>query len=291
MASGFLDLPGIRVVILYPGGKVSHLQEQQLTTMGHNITALEIDGTFDDCHHIVKQAFLDCPLNQKLALTSANSINIARLIPQSFYYFYAWSLVVDQNRPVVFSVPSGNFGNLCGGLIAKRMGLPIHHFIAATNANCVFGNYLTSGTFKPRPSLPTISNAMDVGNPSNFARLLDLYDHDLELIRADVSSYAFSDEETKMAIRDVNEQTGYVLDPHGAVGYLAWQKYRMGSGDDAIGIILETAHPAKFGDVVSPIIGQNVPIPQRLAVVLGKQKQAVRLSKNYGDVKGFLLDG
>ena len=289
VASGFFQAPGIRVFVLYPGGKVSRIQEQQLATLGHNITALEIDGTFDDCQRIVKSAFLDKELREKYFLTSANSINIARLIPQTFYYFRAFAQLQSLQQPVVVSVPSGNFGNLTAGLIAKRMGLPIAKFIAATNINNVVPNYLTSGKFAPRPSQKTYSNAMDVGNPSNFARMLALYGHDVEKMRADVYGVSFTDTQTVEAIKTVFKENGYILDPHGAVGYLGLQAYLKNFTTFATGIFLETAHPAKFQDVVENAINMKVTLPETLKHALEKPKQAIRLSNQFSDFKEFLI--
>lgn len=293
VAFGFYQTPGIEVIILYPSGKVSHLQEQQLTTLGHNITALEVNGTFDDCQAIVKQAFLDKELNQQIRLSSANSINIARLIPQSLYYFEADRQIKAQNpdAKVVFSIPSGNFGNLTAGLLAKRMGLPIHGFIAATNANDVVPAYLNTGSFNPRPSTRTISNAMDVGNPSNFARMLDLYTKDscntCDMMRKDISGYAFDDEKTKEAVKEVHDKYGYVIDPHGAVGYLALKEYQQ-DNPDTVGIILETAHPSKFIDDVELILDKKVEIPERLAKLAKAEKNAILMEKNYEGFKDWI---
>ncbi len=225
VANGFLGVEGTKVIVLYPSGKVSEIQEKQFTTLGRNVTALEIDGTFDDCQGMVKKAFLDQDLRSRYFLTSANSINIARLIPQSFYYFYAYGKVARKNRPVVFAVPSGNFGNLTGGLLAKRMGLPLETFVAATNANDIVPSYLKSAVFDPKPSQQTISNAMDVGNPSNFIRLLDLFDRDFNKVSELIKGYSFTDEETRAAMRHVHATSQYVMDPHGAVGYLGLKKY------------------------------------------------------------------
>ncbi|HET9052654.1 MAG TPA: threonine synthase, partial [Cyclobacteriaceae bacterium] len=269
VANGFLGVPGTKVVVLYPSGKVSDIQEKQFTTLGQNITALEIDGSFDDCQRLVKQAFLDEELTQKFFLTSANSINIVRLIPQSFYYFYAWSRLKDKSN-VVFAVPSGNFGNLTAGLIAKRMGLPINHFIASTNRNDIVPEYLQTGAFNPRPSQSTISNAMDVGNPSNFARMMDLYNNDLNTIKSGITGYTFSDEETKQVMQDVYKKSNYVLDPHGAVGYLGLKKY-FSENNDATGVFLETAHPAKFLEVVEDVLKQKITIPEKLVAFQHKK--------------------
>ena len=291
VANGFLGVPGINVVILYPSGKVSNIQEKQLTTLGQNITALEIEGTFDDCQYLVKKAFLDKDLNQKMQLTSANSINIARLIPQSFYYHYAYAQVKDKGHEVVFATPSGNYGNITGGLLAKRMGLPVHKFIAATNANDIVPEYLHTGFFIPRPSEHTISNAMDVGNPSNFARLMDMYDNSLEKIREEIIGYSFTDEETRQLMREVYEQYNYVMDPHGAIGYGALKKYfaEEPEADKLTGIFLETAHPAKFIDVVEDTINQKIEIPYNLIGYLEKKKESIRMSADYEALKDFLI--
>lgn len=289
VAAGFYRTPGIRVVILYPSGKVSPLQEKQLTTLGENITALEVAGTFDDCQALVKQAFLDATINSRLRLSSANSINIARLIPQSFYYFEAYKQVTDRRRPVVFSVPSGNFGNLTAGLLAKRMGLPVHHFIAATNANDVVPQYLHDGTYQSRPSVRTLSNAMDVGAPSNFARMLDLFGSTWNTMRNEISGFAFSDESTRDAMQEVDQKFGYVMDPHGAVGYLALREYQQYQ-PDTLGIILETAHPAKFLEDVEEILGKHIPVPERLAELADREKVAVKMGTGYEEFKTWLIE-
>jgi len=288
VAAGFFQTPGIRVVILYPSGKVSPLQEKQLTTLGHNITALEVSGTFDDCQALVKKAFLDNDITTKLRLSSANSINIARLIPQSFYYFEAYKQVMPQTYPVVFSIPSGNFGNLTAGLLAKKMGLPASKFIAATNANDVVPEYLETGVYSPRPSQRTLSNAMDVGAPSNFARMLDLYCSTWNMMRDEVIGFAFSDEETKAAMCEVDKKYNYVLDPHGAVGYLALKEFQ--KKNSCAGIILETAHPAKFVEDVEQILGRKIPVPERLAALEHKPKNAVKMPTDYRSFKDWLLN-
>lgn len=294
VAAGFLQTPGIKVVILYPSGKVSMLQEKQLTTLGHNITALEVDGTFDDCQAMVKQAFLDKELTEKIRLTSANSINISRLIPQTFYYFEAYKQLPDDGREVVFCVPSGNFGNLTAGLIAQCMGLPVRHFIAATNINDVVPEYLQSGLFTPRPSAPTISNAMDVGNPSNFARMLDLYDSKEEgstwnNMKKSITGYAFNDEQTRQAVAEVYRKYGYVIDPHGAVGYLALKEYQETHANTK-GVFLETAHPAKFLDEVENILNRKIEIPGRLLALANREKRSVLMSTRFRDFKNWLLE-
>jgi threonine synthase len=289
VAHGFFQVPNIRVTVLYPKGKVSNFQEKQFTTLGHNITALEISGTFDDCQALVKQAFLDAELTQKLNLSSANSINISRLIPQSFYYFEAYKQLKNKAKPTVFVVPSGNFGNLTAGLLAKQMGLPASLFIAATNANDIVPSYLKSGNYSPRPSTQTISNAMDVGNPSNFARMNDLY-KTAEAMRQEIKGYAFDDEQTKKAMREVKEKFDYIIDPHGAVGYLAFKAYQQENQQDSNGIILETAHPSKFAEVVNPAIGTEVHIPERMRYLLEKEKTSIALGTDFEGFKHFLLN-
>src|SRR3989339_81738 len=290
VANGFYNTPGINVYIFYPKGKVSKIQEQQLTTLDKNITALEIDGTFDDCQRLVKSAFVDSELTSKLNLSSANSINIARLLPQSFYYMEAYKQIPDKTHPVVFSVPSGNLGNITAGLLAKKMGLPIHKFIGATNKNDVFTEFIQSGNFNPRASVQTLSNAMDVGNPSNLARIVDLYSNSVSEIRNDIYSATFSDEQTREAIKDVFEKNNYVIDPHGAVGYSALEKFLKGNSTEKFtSIVLETAHPAKFKDVVEEELNINVEIPERLAACLTKEKRAVSLSSDYNSLKEYLF--
>jgi threonine synthase len=295
VAAGFYQTPGIRVVILYPSGKVSPLQEKQLTTLGHNITALEIEGTFDDCQALVKQAFLDQELRSKLRISSANSINISRLIPQSFYYFEAYKQLPKEGDPVVFAIPSGNFGNLTAGLLAYQMGLPVHQFIAATNANDVVPAYLQEGVYQPRPSVPTLSNAMDVGNPSNFARMVDLFaaakgkgiDTDMgiwEGMKNKISGYAYTDEATEKAVIEVKEKYDYTIDPHGAIGYLALEAYQE-TNPHTRGIILETAHPAKFKEDMDRILGYEIEVPARLQALSNQPKTATLLQKDYA---GFL---
>lgn len=287
VAAGFYKALGIKVVILYPSGKVSMLQEKQLTTLGENIAALEIDGTFDDCQALVKQAFLDDTLTSKIRLSSANSINIARLIPQSFYYFEAFKQVDSKGKPIVFSIPSGNFGNLTAGLFAKKMGLPIHQFIAATNANDVVPQYLETGKYKPIPSVRTLSNAMDVGNPSNFARMLDIYSSTWNNMINEIKGYAFDDEATKQGVKEVFNKYNYIIDPHGAVGYLALKEYQ--KENDVAGIVLETAHPTKFLDDMESILEQKIPIPNRLASLAEKEKVATSMGTDFKDFKDWLL--
>ncbi len=288
VASGFHKTKGTKVVILYPSGKVSPLQEKQLTTLGDNILALEINGTFDDCQALVKKAFLDKELNEKIRLTSANSINIARLIPQMFYYFEAYKQLPSYEKDLVFVVPSGNFGNLTAGLLAKRMGLPVSKFIAATNANDVVPQYLENGAYLPRPSVRTLSNAMDVGAPSNFVRMTDLYGNDWNEIKNDIVGYTFTDEETRLAMQNCYAETGYTLDPHGAVAYLAVKDYQ--KTNDCTAIFLETAHPAKFLEDTESILNRKIEIPERLAELADKEKVAVELGIEFQPFKNWLLD-
>ncbi len=276
VASAFHRVPGTKVVVLYPKGKVSDLQEKQLTTLGDNVTALEVNGTFDDCQRLVKAAFLHRKLAEERNLTSANSINIARLIPQAFYYFHAVRQLPEGTEPV-FVVPSGNFGNLTAGLLASLMGLPVRQFIAATNVNDVVPAYLESGDYEPRPSLSTISNAMDVGAPSNFVRLLDLHHHEHGLMADRIAGYCFDDEQTREAIRAVQASTGYAIEPHGAVGYLAAAAWQAEHPDDEM-IVLETAHPSKFLDVMEEELSEGaVEIPERLARLAGREKVAIEM--------------
>ena len=289
VANGFFGVQGTRVVVLYPSGKVSDIQEKQFTTLGQNITALEVDGTFDDCQRLVKQAFLDDELKKKFYLTSANSINIARLIPQSFYYFNACAQVKDKIKPVVFSIPSGNFGNLTAGLLAKRMGLPIHQFIAATNVNDVVPEYLQTKLFRPRPSKQTISNAMDVGNPSNFDRILNLYDQNFNALSKDIYGCAFTDIETQKAMQAVYFASRYVMDPHGAIGYLGLKKFISEQNENVTGIFLETAHPAKFKEVVDEALSQEIEIPKPLQKFMQQAKQSISMPKDFESFKDYLL--
>ncbi len=288
VANGFYNVEGVDVVILYPSGKVSSVQELQLTTLGKNISALEINGTFDDCQQMVKQAFADDELNKKLFLTSANSINVARWLPQQFYYFFAYTQWANKNNPPVISVPSGNFGNICAGLLAHRSGLPVRHFIAACNNNDVVTEYLETGNYTPKKSIATISNAMDVGNPSNFVRILELFHKEFNSLKNVMSSYSFSDEETKAILKDVFDNKHYLLDPHGAVGYGALKKY-LQQHSELKGIFLETAHPVKFYDVVEPIINEKVPMPAIVNDLLLLKKESVKMNANYEDLKEYLL--
>lgn len=289
VATGFYKTPGIKVVILYPSGKVSPLQEKQLTTLGHNITALEVDGTFDDCQALVKKAFLDKKATDKIRLTSANSINISRLIPQSFYYFEAFKQASKNDKELVFCVPSGNFGNLTAGIFAQRMGLPIRHFIAATNLNDIVPSYLKSGIYSPKPSVRTISNAMDVGNPSNFARMEDLYSSTWNIMHDAIDGYAFDDDATRKAILEVNQKYGYVIDPHGAVGYLAAKAYLEKELSHQV-VVLETAHPSKFKEEVESVLGKQIEVPYRLAKLENEEKDAIAMSTTYADFQTWLLD-
>ncbi len=289
VAHGFLGVPGIRVLVLYPSGRVSEAQERQFTTLGENITALEVEGAFDDCQRLAKQAFADAELNEKLFLTSANSINIARLVPQTFYYFAALAQLGPAEPAIVISVPSGNCGNLTAGLMAKRVGLPVSQFIAATNINDVVPEFLRSGTFHPRPSQQTLSNAMDVGNPSNFARLADLYENDIAALRRDLWGCGFTDDETLRAMQSVHERFGYLADPHTAVGILGFETFLRQHNAPYQGIVLATAHPAKFADAVSRATGVAPPLPERLAACLAKPKQSRLLANNFEELKDFLL--
>jgi len=285
VASGFLGVQGVEVVILYPSGKVSDIQERQLTTLGQNIKALEVDGVFDDCQDMVKKAFLDESLKHK-NLTSANSINIARWLPQMFYFFFAYKQLKSQNKPLVFSCPSGNFGNICAGIMAKKLGLPIEHFVASTNVNDTVPRFLEKGNYKPKPSKATISNAMDVGNPSNFVRIQEMYHNDLELFKKDFSSFSYTDAETLDAMKSIYKTDGYIAEPHGAVGYLGL-KNELKNHPNAIGIFLETAHPIKFLDVVEPALNIKLPIPTQIESVLNKEKVSTKI-KTYEELKAFL---
>jgi threonine synthase len=288
VANGFLGVDGIHVYVLYPKGKVSEIQEKQFTTLGKNITALEIDGTFDDCQALVKKAFMDDELNRNMKLTSANSINVARFLPQAFYYFYAYAQLkrMGKAKNVVVCVPSGNFGNITAGLFGKRMGLPVSRFIAANNSNDIFYQYLKTGVYSPRPSVSTIANAMDVGDPSNFARVLSLYNNDHKAIVADISGATYSNEQIAETIKDVHSSTGYLLDPHGACGYRALAE---GLQPGEVGIFLETAHPAKFKDTVEGIINAPVTIPNKLQAFMRGTKQAEALTADFAQFKEWLL--
>lgn len=289
VANGFLGVDGIHVYVLYPKGKVSPIQECQFTTLGQNITALEIDGVFDDCQALVKSAFMDEELNKKMYLTSANSINVARFLPQAFYYFYAVAQLhkLGKKDNIVICVPSGNFGNITAGLFGKRMGMPVKRFIAANNRNDVFFQYLNSGVYTPKASVQTIANAMDVGDPSNFARVLDLYGHSHEAIKNDISGCTYTDEQISETLLDCYRKHGYVLDPHGAVGYRALSEYLE---SDEVGVFLETAHPAKFKDTVDRILGEEISIPEKLQAFMKGTKQSINLPKDFASFKAFLMN-
>lgn len=288
VANGFLGVDGIHVYVLYPKGKVSPIQECQFTALGQNITAIEVDGVFDDCQALVKSAFMDAELNDHMKLTSANSINVARFLPQAFYYFNAYARMKEQNQAdnLVVCVPSGNFGNLCAALFGREMGLPIKRFIAANNANDIFYKYLQTGQYEPKPSVQTLANAMDVGDPSNFARIYDLYGKSHERISSLISGATYTDEQIKATMLQCYEQTGYILDPHGACGY---QALIDGLQPGETGIFCETAHPAKFKEKVDEILGIDVVIPDRLAAFMKGEKQSVAMTKEFTDFKAYLL--
>ncbi len=288
VANGFLGVEGIHVYVLYPKGKVSEIQEKQFTTLGQNITALEVDGTFDDCQALVKAAFMDAELNEKLVLTSANSINVARFLPQAFYYFYAYAQLKKLGKAdqMVICVPSGNFGNLTAGLFGKRMGLPVKRFIAANNRNDIFCQYLRTGVYTPRPSVTTLANAMDVGDPSNFARILDLFGNSHPDIAAEISGATYTDTQIRETVQAVWLQTGYLLDPHGACGYRALQDH-LQPGET--GVFLETAHPAKFLETVEEIIGEQVEIPEKLQAFMAGEKKSLPVGREFAGFKSYLL--
>ena len=294
VANGFLGVDGIHVYVLYPKGKVSPIQECQFTTLGKNITAIEVDGVFDDCQALVKNAFMDAELNEHMKLTSANSINVARFLPQAFYYFNAYARIkeiantqhLSPNTQLVMCVPSGNFGNICAALFGHEMGLPIKRFIAANNANDIFYNYLQTGKYEPKPSKQTLANAMDVGDPSNFARIYDLYGKSHAKITSLISGATYSDEQIKATMRECYKDSGYILDPHGACGY---QALKDGLQAGEVGVFCETAHPAKFKEKVDDILGIDVEIPERLAAFMRGQKQSVPMSKDFADFKAFLM--
>lgn len=286
VASGFLGVKGVDVVILYPSGKVSDVQEKQLTTLGQNITALEVNGTFDDCQAMVKRAFLDKDLIANKKLTSANSINVARWLPQMFYFFFAYKQLKNKQKELIFSVPSGNFGNICAGLMAQQLGLPVKQFIAATNVNDIVPNYLETGIYTPKASKQTISNAMDVGDPSNFVRILEIFKNDDDKLKEVLSSYSFTDKETQKVMKVIREKHNYIADPHGAVGYLGLKKY--GIDTNTFGIFLETAHPVKFLNVVEPIINETIKLPKQIKEVIDKEKVSIKIS-TYSALKQFLL--
>ncbi|WP_430409422.1 threonine synthase [Kordia sp.] len=284
VANGFLGVKGVDVVILYPSGKVSEIQEKQLTTLGQNITALEVDGVFDDCQEMVKTAFLDAEIDR--TLTSANSINIARWLPQMFYFFFAYKALHKKHENLVFSVPSGNFGNICAGIMAQKLGLPIQHFVAATNVNDTVSNYLENGEYVPKKSIATISNAMDVGNPSNFIRIQELYNNDLETIKKHFSSYSFTDTKTKVAMKSLYNQTKYIADPHGAVGYLGLKNHDL---QNAYGVFLETAHPVKFLPTVESTLSLKLDIPTQIQEIMHKEKKAYFIN-DYKGLKKYLME-
>ncbi|MBQ2535661.1 MAG: threonine synthase [Bacteroidaceae bacterium] len=288
VANGFLGVDGIHVYVLYPKGKVSPIQECQFTTLGQNITAVEVNGVFDDCQALVKNAFIDKELNEHMQLTSANSINVARFLPQAFYYFYAYAQMKKKGlaNQFVVCVPSGNFGNICSALFGKRMGLPVKRFIAANNANDVFFKYLQTGKYEPKASVQTIANAMDVGDPSNFARVYELYGKNHKAICADISGATYTDEQIAETIKEVKAETGYVCDPHGACGYRALKE---GLKEGEVGVFLETAHPAKFKDTVDRILGGDIEIPAKLQAFMKGTKQSVPMSKDFADFKQFLM--
>ena len=287
VANGFLGVEGVNVVILYPSGKVSDIQERQLTTLGKNITALEVDGTFDDCQAMVKNAFLDKELLDKMKLTSANSINVARWLPQLFYFLFAYKQVKSKGREIVFSVPSGNFGNICAGLVAQRLGMPVKHFIASTNVNDTVPQFMLTKEYNPKPSTATISNAMDVGDPSNFIRIRHLFKDDFEALKKNLSSYSFDDNNTKEALKEIYNISGYIADPHGAVGYLGLKKYQQ-QHPETYGIFLATAHPVKFLEIVEETLNEKLEIPAQIQKVMGKTKTSIKIS-NYEGLKDFLL--
>lgn len=288
VANGFYGVDGVEVVILYPSGKVSPVQEKQLTTLGKNIRALEVDGNFDDCQQMVKEAFADEQLNKSLFLTSANSINVARWLPQQFYYFFAWQQWPHKDQLPVVAVPSGNFGNICAGLLAWQSGLPVSHFIAACNSNGIVDNYLQTKKIQTKDAVPTLSNAMDVGNPSNFVRILEIFRHEFPALKNQLSSTSISDEETVATIKKVYDEYQYVLDPHGAVGYLSLERYLQEHPRES-GFFLETAHPVKFPEAVESVTGQQIEIPQAVKSIMDKEKKATTIKANYLNLKDFLL--
>ena len=287
VANGFLGVKGVNVVILYPSGKVSDIQEKQLTTLGQNISALEVDGVFDDCQDMVKRAFLDEELTSKMQLTSANSINVARWLPQLFYFMFAYKKLHNKHKEIVFSVPSGNFGNICAGMMAQQLGLPIKHFIAANNENNVVTEFLATKHYNPKPSVQTISNAMDVGNPSNFIRIQEIYNNDFKALKNNLSSFTGTDDETRKALKEIYDDYGYIADPHGAVGYLGAKAY-LKNNSNAHCVFLETAHPTKFLDVVEDVISKTVELPAQIEAVMDKKKKSIEIS-TYDELKSFLL--
>jgi threonine synthase len=288
VANGFYEVKGVEVVILYPSGKVSSVQEKQLTALGKNIHALEVNGNFDDCQQLVKKAFADQGINKKLFLTSANSINIARWLPQQFYYFFAYKQWPDKKHPPVISVPSGNFGNLCAAILAHASGLPMQHFIAACNVNDVVPEFLKTGNYQPKKTIPTISNAMDVGDPNNFIRILEIFEEDISELKRILSALSITDDDTRATIKKIYKRYSYLLDPHGAVGYLALEKY-LKKNPGLKGIFVETAHPVKFYDVVEPLIGEKIPLPPSISDIMDKYKVTTKMDVNYSFLKEFLL--
>ncbi len=288
VANGFLGVQGVNVVILYPSGKVSDIQERQLTTLGQNITALEVDGVFDDCQDMVKRAFLDKELTGTRQLTSANSINVARWLPQMFYFLFAYKQLKDEYDSIVFSVPSGNFGNICAGMMAQQLGMPVRHFIAANNANNTITDYLATKSYNPKPSIATISNAMDVGNPSNFVRIQEIYNNSFDVLRDNLISYSFTDQQTKQALAELYSDYEYIADPHGAVGYLGAKAYLKEHPKSHL-IFLETAHPTKFLDVVEEVTQAKLKLPAQIQSVMHREKVSMKLS-TYSDLKNFLLN-
>ena len=287
VADGFLDVKGINVIILYPSKKVSNIQEKQLTTLGRNISALEVNGTFDDCQEMVKKSFLDKDILKSIRLTSANSINIGRWLPQMFYYFFAYKELKKFNKPIVISVPSGNFGNICAGLLAKKMGLPIDHFIASTNINDVIPRYLKTSKYLPKSSIQTISNAMDVGDPSNFIRISKIFNNNYNIIKSNLSGFKFEDNKTKEAIKEIYKDSNFIADPHGAVGYLGLKKY-LKNHNNKIGVFMETAHPIKFIDVVENTLDIKLKLPERIKKILKKEKRSTKIN-TYMELKDYLI--
>ncbi|WP_299434931.1 threonine synthase [uncultured Maribacter sp.] len=287
VANGFLGVKGVKVVILYPSGKVSDIQERQLTTLGQNISALEVDGTFDDCQAMVKNAFLDSELLDKMQLTSANSINVARWLPQLFYFLFAYKEAKSKGKEIVFSVPSGNFGNICAGLMAQRLGMPVKQFVAATNVNDTVPEFMRTQEYSPKPSTATISNAMDVGDPSNFIRIRHLFKDNFQDLAKNLSSYSFTDKETRKAMVAIYKDSEYTADPHGAVGYLGLKKYQK-ENPNTYGIFLETAHPVKFLDIVEETMDVKIPIPSQILKVMDKEKVSHKIA-TYKELKSYLL--
>lgn len=290
VARGFYEIPGIKVIILYPSGKVSDVQEKQLTTLGKNITALEVDGSFDDCQAMVKKAFLDTEITTCRQLTSANSINVARWLPQSLYYLFAYKELKKQGKAedIVFSVPSGNFGNICAGMVAHMMGMPVTQFVAAVNSNTTIPRFMHSGSYDPYPSIATISNAMDVSDPSNFVRVLQLFENDRHVLSTTFSSYSYCDGATRAAMLDLYKNHQYIADPHGAVGYLGLKAY-LEKSPSSYGVFLETAHPVKFLPAVEPVVGKIVELPEQIKVLMNAEKVAIPIS-TYEGLRKYLVD-